>query len=151
MLAKAGGGGTVVADARMIARAVKDRWPIDETRRALIVTVLTQIAQTDSYEIERVENRSGGNGEGFGPSETTGKIVQPNHRNQVAAARTLAAMVGQNQADEHHADKQGNDDARLKLDAVKALAGLSQDEKLALIQRAGLGAMLPVKDAGGTT
>jgi hypothetical protein len=84
--------GTKVADVGLIRRAVAERWEIDAPRRRRLVAILSQIAETDEVEVEAFR----GAGE-----NAVGTIKVCNHRNQIAAVRTLAAMVGQNQADEH--------------------------------------------------
>lgn len=66
---------------------------------------------------------------------------------RIASTSTALLRVEKiGQDDEHHVDKQQLGEAGLALDAVKAIAGLSEPEKLAMIQRAGLGAMLPKRD-----
>jgi len=124
-----------VADSKLIARAVRERWPIDLPKKQRIVTTLMQILDTDTYEVEKIESNLAANGEASGPPTTTAKVTMPNHRNQVAAARTLAIMVGQNQEDEHHAD---NLEAKHKeIDARKTiiLDGVSWEEFHALPER----------------
>ncbi len=61
----------------------------------------------------------------------------------ISVARTLAMIEGQNQADDHHADKQANDDKRLVMDAVSLAAQLEADDLVRLAIKTGDVAMLP--------
>lgn len=93
-----------VSDIKLMGRALKERWPMSPERRARIITTLCQIVDTDTFEVEKVECEGGNNGEGT-RTKTVGKITMPNHRNQIAAAKTLIAADALNQSDEHLADK----------------------------------------------
>lgn len=88
------------SDIRLVNRAVRNRWKVDEANREKIVTRLMEI----------VEKREASVMTKGGPCALDG----PADTNANAAARVLVAMEQQNQADEHLADK--ND----RLDAGKA-------------------------------
>lgn len=101
-------------DLRMIGRAVRERWDLPPGTADVVPQVMLGI-------VEKCEE----------------------DRERIAAARVIVTMMGQNQADEHHADRVAQDDKHLQLDAARALAGVSQVDKIALIKRAGLGHLLP--------
>lgn len=110
--AKPGGVGALLADPEKIAadcatirRAFKERWPIPEERRQRILTVLQQIVETDTFEVERVETAAGPNGEGIGPESKRASIKMPNHRNQVAAAKAILAATGEDRDDQQHLER----------------------------------------------
>lgn len=84
---------------QLLRRAARERWDIPKATRVRAVNVLHTIMGEDTFEIERVGVKSGGKADG--EEESTVKTKAPNHRNQIAAARTLAVLVGQQQKDEH--------------------------------------------------
>lgn len=88
---------------KTLGRAVRERWPIPPERRQRILTVLQQIVETDTFEVEKTETESGPNGEGQS-SRKVGSISMPNHRNQVAAAKVLLAAAKLDQDDQHHVE-----------------------------------------------
>lgn len=78
-------------DVALVGRAVKERWPVDGIKRPAIVTRLQKIVEKESV-----------------TAIVKGELVEaelPADVNAIAAARVLVAMVGQNQADEHHEEK----------------------------------------------
>jgi hypothetical protein len=76
-----------LVDARLMARAVRERWPIDEDKRAAIVNRLCRIVDTEQVASITADGR-----EVNDEDKAT--------RNSIAAARVLVAMIGQNQRDE---------------------------------------------------
>jgi hypothetical protein len=133
-----------ISDANLIRRAISERWPVSLERRQRLVTILGQIAETDVFEIEKFETSDGGS-ESKGPLRTTGRITMPNHRNQIAAARTLVAMVAQNQADEHHADDDANSKAGLQLSAAQLAASMTDLQKINLYIASGRPDLIPAR------
>lgn len=87
------------SDINLLRRAARERWPVPQEKRPMVVGKMLAIVEQESTTI---------------PSPGGGEVEVSNARNQVAAARVLVAMEQQNQADEHLADK--ND----RLDAGKA-------------------------------
>src|SRR6185369_11736860 len=83
---------------KTLGRAVRERWPIPPERRQRILTVLQQIVETDTFEVEKTETEAGPNGEGA-KSQKVGSLTMPNHRNQVAAAKVLLQAAALDQAD----------------------------------------------------
>jgi hypothetical protein len=77
----------VLTDARLMARAVRERWPIDEEKRAAIVNRLCRIV--DAEEVATIT----GDGRQVMDEDKAA-------RNSIAAARVLVSMIGQNQRDE---------------------------------------------------
>lgn len=80
-------------DVALVGRAVKERWPVDASKRPAIVNRLMQIVEKTTVSI----------------LTKGGKVVEVESSadtNAIAAVRTLVAMEGQNQNDEHHVDKQ---------------------------------------------
>lgn len=110
----------------LVGRAVTERWPTTEEVRKQVADEMAKIALKRTTTVGGME----------------GPIEVDNDRNQTAAARVYAGMVGQNQADEHHSDKLHQDDKHLAVDMVAALAQQSREQKEALIRRAGLGHLL---------
>jgi hypothetical protein len=70
-----------------MARAVRERWPIDEEKRAAIVNRLCRIVDA-----EEVATITGDGRQVMDEDKAT--------RNSIAAARVLVSMIGQNQRDE---------------------------------------------------
>lgn len=77
---------TVRSDARLVARAIKERWNIPEEKRPAIVGRLLDIVGKTHVTVMTKT----------GPEELDDKADV----NAIAAARVLVAMEGQNQADE---------------------------------------------------
>lgn len=117
-----GGGGVffadpdrIVADLNTVHRAARERWPVPDDVRRRVASEVADLAMKRTTTV-------GG---------TSGPITVDNDRNQIAAARVLAFMVAQNQADEHHADKQNVSEADLALRARDAALRLTDEEKIA--------------------
>ena len=76
-----------LADARLMGRAIRERWPIDEQKRMALVNRLCRIVEKEDV---ATTDQQGG--------------VQYDEdkadRNATAAARVLVAMMAQNQRDE---------------------------------------------------
>jgi len=74
------------ADCRLTARAVRERWPVPEKTRKLVIDQLLRIVDTVSVEV----------------CDTNGSTVEvdgPADADAIAAARVLLLMSGQNQAE----------------------------------------------------
>jgi hypothetical protein len=89
-----------VMDMNTIRRAFKERWPIPPERRQRILTVLQQIVETDTFD---VQNSKG---------DEVHVATMPNHRNQVAAAKAILAAAALDQADMHHLERVKADEAK---------------------------------------
>lgn len=84
------------ADCRLAARAVRERWPVPDAAKTVVVERLLKII--DKREVE-VICRNG----------QTVTVDGPADSNAIAAARVLVAMTGQVQSDEHFAIKMESD------------------------------------------
>lgn len=84
-------------DAKLIERAVRERWPIGPRKRFALVQRLAGIVEKSTIEVPV------GGGE-FGPQML--ELEGPADANAIAAGRVLVAMAAQNQADEHLQIKQ---------------------------------------------
>lgn len=84
------------ADCRLAARAIRERWPVPDSAKSVVVDRLLAIIEKKSVDIHCK------NGE-------TASVAGPADVNAVAAARVLVAMAGQNQSDEHFATKLDSD------------------------------------------
>lgn len=80
-------------DAKLIERAVRERWPIGRRIKQTVIHRLRDIVEKREVTVMGKE----------GPFE----VEAPADSNSVAAARVLVAMVGQNQADEERVEKRG--------------------------------------------
>lgn len=80
------------SDCRMAARAVKERWAVNDLVKVAVVERLTEIVEKRSV---TVTNREGDVDECEDTADS----------HAIAASRVLVAIVGQNQADEHLAIK----------------------------------------------
>lgn len=78
----------VVKDARLILRADRERWPVPIEVRAAVVKRLTEIVQKTETAVVDKEG-------GVNYDENVAD------KNAIAASRALAALVAQNQRDEH--------------------------------------------------
>lgn len=114
----------------LVRRSVRERWPTSEQKRREVADEMYRLSLKRTVTV----------------GSMAGPIEVENDRNQTAAARVYAQMVGMNQADDHHADKQEIDSARFALDAASALAAMSVADKEALIRRAGMGHLLDGPD-----
>lgn len=115
------------SDVRMIERAVRERWIMPEGAFTDLPAAMLEIVTKESIKV----------------LDREGVAVEiDNDREKIAAARVLAVLEAQNQADEHHSDKLHQDDKHLAVDMVAALAQQSREQKEALIRRAGLGHLL---------
>ena len=76
-----------LADTRLMSRAVRERWPIDDVKRAVIINRLCRIVDKDDV---AVTDQQG----------TVQYDEATADRNAIAAARVLVAMISQNQRDE---------------------------------------------------
>lgn len=74
-------------DLKLLERAIRNRWPINDEHRSAIVNRLLRIVDKDEVTVMTK----------MGPAV----LEEPADKNSVAAARVLVAMVGQCQADEH--------------------------------------------------
>lgn len=79
------------SDINLVSRAVRERWSIPADRRGVVVARLLEIVEKRTVDVMTKE----------GPASMEG----PADSNANAAARVLVAMEGQNQADDHLADK----------------------------------------------
>lgn len=78
---------TVRSDSRMVARAIKERWPVPEDRKAGLVDRLFGIVAKTFVTV----------------MDKTGNTVELDDKadtNAIAAARVIVAMEGQNQEEE---------------------------------------------------
>lgn len=123
------------SDIRMVNRAIRERWRIPEDKRNGIVDRLVQIVDTEKTNVSAADG-------------STYESYDAADKNSVAAARVLVAMEGQNQADTQHVDKQKLGEAGLAIDAMKALSGMTEQDKLDLVRRAGMTHLLPNKPEG---
>lgn len=99
----------VQEDCHLIRRAIAEGWPVPMERRQRILTTLQQIVETDTFEIERVELTKSGEGQ-LVREETTAKVKAPNHKNQIAAARTILDAYKTDQSDKHHVEDHNKDE-----------------------------------------
>lgn len=81
-------------DTRLVARAIKLRWPIKDEKAAILIERLFDITEKTAVTVMTKE----------GPESLDG----PADVNAISAARVIVQMMGQNQSDEHHADDQAN-------------------------------------------
>jgi hypothetical protein len=106
------------SDINLARRAVRQRWPVKDEHRGIVVDRLMDIVQKAEVSVMTKE----------GPE----KIEGPADSNAIAAARVLVAMESQNQADEHHAAPAPQnvnvnvsvDDRRSRLAAISARLGI---------------------------
>lgn len=122
------------SDIRMVGRAIRERWDVPEEKRPQVVTRLLDIVATTEVTV-------------MGADGVAVAVTDKADTNAIQAARVLIGMTAQNQADDHHADKQGNDDARLQNEsfavAAAAYSRLTDGEKVAMAVRMGKVEMLP--------
>lgn len=84
-------GKRVLADMNTIRRALRERWPIPEETRSVLLERLKTIIEKPTVQAMSKD----------GPVSLDG----PADANAVRAASVLVAMMAQNQADDHLADK----------------------------------------------
>ena len=89
-------------DMRLVQRAVKNRWPMKRAKCRGLVDRLFAISEKTAVS---VVTRTGDVETIDGPADV----------HAIAAARVLVSMMGQNQADEHHADDLGKPDASVNV------------------------------------
>lgn len=94
----------VKQDSRLAGRAVRERWPMEQGKRATLVRRLYGIAEKTIVDVPVKD--------GVYPSELHAD------QNAIAAARVLAQMEGQNQADEHLDDKNARLDSGQPTESV---------------------------------
>ncbi len=78
------------ADAQLLSRAIKQRWPVPPEKRGTIIEKLVKVVEQESTTVIDSEGN---------PIEIT------NARNQAACARVLVAMDALNQSDDQLEDK----------------------------------------------
>lgn len=95
------------ADLRMIASAVRRRWPIPEERKREIITRMLEVVARREVDVPT--------GDGVFTSVDRADI------NAIRAAGVLASMEAQNQSDEHAADKNARIDAGKATDRTEVV------------------------------
>lgn len=79
-------------DCRLTARAVRERWPVPEAAKAVVVERLLKIVEKENVAIPARDGM-------------TVTVDGPADAHAIAAARVMVSMTAQNQADEHVAVK----------------------------------------------
>ena len=87
-----GDAGHTGEDARLIRRAIRNRWPIPDKLRAMVVAAMGEIVGSS-----------------------------PEERNRIAAAKVLTAAEAQNMADDHLADKNARLDSGQATDRTEVV------------------------------
>lgn len=119
------------SDMVMIRQAARGKWGVSDKAKRTAQARLLEIIRKDTVEVPGMN----------GPVQSEGTA----DNNAIAAVRTLAILNAQDQADDHQEVEAEREAQRLKLDAVKAIAGMNTSDKEALIRRAGMGSRLPCK------
>lgn len=104
----------IESDCAMLRRAVRERWGVPHDKRGTVVTRLVDIVRKTSVLIPVKD--------GVFDSEAVADA------NAVAASRVIVAMVAQEQADEHLADKNARIDGGQATESVKLYASAAPTE-----------------------
>lgn len=125
------------ADLRLARRAIAENWPMPPERRATLMAMLYTIATTPTHTSTSVIR-----GGPFDGQET--ETTQPNHRNQVAAAKAILAAAKMDQDDRHHGDNLEIKRGELALGVADAVSkNLTEDDWLRVATLTGRLADLP--------
>jgi len=105
-------------DLAIARRAIREKWPISESTRRHLVKRLVKVTRKEAVLVEW----------GQGDEKTLMPMDGPADANAISATKVLVQMMGQNQADEHHADEQANPQppAGVNLN-VAVQAGIAQE------------------------
>ena len=90
-------------DIALIGRAIRNRWPMSAKTRRVLVNRLVAVTEKEAVLVP------------FGPDNVLMPMDGPADDKAIAAARVLVAMMGQNQADRHHADDLAKPDASVNV------------------------------------
>lgn len=80
-------------DIALARRAIKEKWPISAATRRHLVKRLVKVTRKEAVLVEW----------GVGEEKTLMPMDGPADANAISATKVLVQMMGQNQADEHHA------------------------------------------------
>jgi hypothetical protein len=90
-------------DIGLMARAVRERWPVDAKMRAVIMARMGKILEKPAVQVMTASGKQ--------------ILDGPADSNAVRAAAVIVAMTQQNQADDHLAEKNARIDAGLATEA----------------------------------